>query len=125
MNEGEIIDTSGGGLLNWGQLIMRQVDRCMSIASQDLMQKTNEDRFRNSVRALECLLIPYEDELYQHEKEEIKKLDQPIDAITTLDEFYLWLQELCKLAGRCGLMPIEEDTGYDEGYNKLDSEQSK
>lgn len=115
MNEDQIINTMGGGYgLNWGQIIMRQVDRLMAATTKNLMDPIMEDSFRNGIRGLEAILIPYQDEEYIKDKNEIKSRGGNQGVIDTIDEFYEWLGCLCRLAGRSGLMPFEEGTMYDD-----------
>lgn len=115
--DNEILETAGqGGGLNYPAIILMQTNRIAEKGSQPLSKEaTADDAFKNSVIMLDALMEPYKDEIYNKRKEEIKKLDEPVNVISTRDEFILLLGALTALMSRCGLMPYEPGALYDEG----------
>jgi len=114
MSEEPLDTSSSSGMLRWEQVLFKQSDRIFDRASQPLgMEPKLEDAFRNSIRALDNAMEPYTDDIYRIRKQEIMMMDEPQNAITTLDEFFKLWGALCSLMCRCGLMPIEEGTLYD------------
>ena len=109
-----VIEGLGKGIMNYGMVLAMHIDRTAKATTAPLADDHNaKDTFFNSVRGLDSLLTPYKDLAYEKGKKDIMAHSEPRDAITTIDEYYLWFGLLVNQIGKAGLLPAQTKMGED------------
>lgn len=109
-----VIEGLGKGIMNYGMVLALHIDRTAKATTQAMGENhTALDTFFNSVRGLDSLLTPYKDPEYESEKKKIMRMHEPRDAITDIDEYYLWFGLLVSQIGKAGLLPAQTKGGDD------------
>ena len=108
--------------LNWGQALIRAVDRCDLSANAPLsLDDRARDTFFNSVMALDALLSQYKDDDYTKELKQIANMSEPRNRIMSIDEYFLWYGLCCRLISKSGLLPAEDKELRDAYDDEIES----
>jgi hypothetical protein len=118
----EVYEGQAKGQMSLGRVLEHMLITAGTRAAEPLgLDQRADDAFRNSIRFIDHLLEPYQDQDYEETKKKIMAMSEPRDAIATTDEFFELLGLDMWLIKRAHMLPAQS-VDLDNDTSPLDKE---